>query len=54
MPEKKTQQEEKQTEQQPLARVEPELKLDEAPEGGRYVVNGVLVDANGQPIKDNA
>lgn len=28
-----------------------ERRLDEAPEGGRYVVAGQTVDAQGQPIK---
>ena len=27
-------------------------KLDETVPGGRYLVNGVLVDANGEPIAD--
>lgn len=27
-------------------------KLDETTPGGRYLVNGVFVDANGEPIKD--
>lgn len=29
-----------------------ELPIDEAPPGGRYMVGGVLVDANGEPVKD--
>jgi hypothetical protein len=28
------------------------LKMDEAPEGGRFLLHGVLVDANGQPITE--
>ncbi len=29
-----------------------DLPIDEAPAGGRYMVDGVLVDANGEPLKD--
>lgn len=29
-----------------------ERKLDYAPHGGRYIVNGQLVDANGEPVRD--
>jgi hypothetical protein len=28
-------------------------RLDYAPKGGRYIVNGQLVDANGDPVKDS-
>lgn len=28
--------------------------IDEAPAGGRYVVGGVEVDANGEPLKKGA
>lgn len=31
-----------------------EMTMDVAPAGGRYVVNGETVDANGQPVKDKA
>lgn len=31
--------------------VNRELPIDEAPAGGRYVVDGVAVDANGEPLK---
>lgn len=31
---------------------EPDRKLDETVPGGRYLVDGKLVDANGEPIKD--
>jgi hypothetical protein len=34
-------------------RVQPKARLDYAPKGGRYLVNGKLVDANGEPVKDN-
>lgn len=39
---------EKKTE--PAAQPEQARKLDYAPEGGRYLVGGRLVDANGQPV----
>lgn len=29
-----------------------DLKMDEAPAGGRYLVGDQVVDANGQPVKD--
>lgn len=29
-----------------------ELPIDEAPAGGRFMVNGQMVDANGEPLKD--
>jgi len=31
----------------------PKGRLDYAPKGGRYLVNGNLVDANGDPVKDS-
>jgi hypothetical protein len=34
-------------------RVQPKARLDYAPKGGRYLVNGNLVDANGDPVKDS-
>lgn len=38
----------KKPEPQPVP--EQARKLDYAPEGGRYLVNGKLVDANGKPV----
>lgn len=33
-------------------REDPEQRLDETVDGGRYEVNGQMVDAEGKPLKD--
>jgi hypothetical protein len=41
------------TQEKKEPRVQPKARLDYAPKGGCYIVNGNLVDANGDPVKDS-